>query len=79
MPAGITWVIEASESQVIQPVFLYGVSAGRCYFLWSDEFGSAKKFDSAHEAAYWAASNRLNCGFRIREYGAKIERRGSTK
>ena len=61
----IKWVIEAHESPTYAPHFLHRITKGHCFFVWSDEYVDAKKFNTAQEAATWAANNRLNCGFRV--------------
>lgn len=68
MQGSSDWVIEACESSIRHPDYLVGVTAGRCFFLWSDIFKHARKFKSEPEASEWAKRNRLNCGFRIKKY-----------
>ena len=61
-------MIEAHESPVDAPHFLNKITRGQCFFVWSDQYKDAKKFNTAREAAVWAADNRLNCGFRVCEH-----------
>jgi hypothetical protein len=71
------YVIEALESSISRPNYLYGISGGNCFFFWTDEYGFAKKWETHEDAHNWAMTHHLYCGIRIREYAnqSKIKRR----